>query len=102
MRSSIVRLAAIGWFLLQAPAWAQSPAPQVTQEEFESRLGYQTGTVVLNDGATIRVPEDFRFIGPEGSRRLLTEAWGNPPNSADDVLGMLVPADASPLGQSGW
>jgi uncharacterized membrane-anchored protein len=102
MRSSVARLAVVGWFLLQAPAWAQSPAPQGTQEEFESKLGYQTGTVVLNDGATVRVPEDFRFLGPEGSRRLLTEAWGNPPQSAGGVLGMLVPADVSPLGPAGW
>jgi uncharacterized membrane-anchored protein len=40
--------------------------------------------------ATIRVPESFRFIGEEGSRRLLTEAWGNPPAAAEGVLGMLV------------
>jgi uncharacterized membrane-anchored protein len=102
MRSSVARLAVVGWFLLQAPAWAQSPASQGTQEEFESKLGYQTGTVVLSVGATVRVPEDFRFLGPEGSRRLLTDGWGNPPHSAEGVLGMLVPADVSPLGPAGW
>jgi uncharacterized membrane-anchored protein len=102
MYSSVARLAVVGWFLLQAPAWAQSARTEDTAEAFESKLGYQTGTVVLNDGATVRVPEDFRFLGPEGSRRLLTEGWGNPPHSADDVLGMLVPAGISPLGSTGW
>ena len=84
---------------------AQEPAaaPEITAEEFEARLGYQTGTITLQDGlATLRLPETFRFIPPEGSRRLLTEAWGNPPQAAEGVLGMLVPRDTSPLGEDGW
>jgi len=74
-----------------------------TPEEFESKLGYQTGTVTINDGlATIRMPASFRFLGPEGSRRLLTDGWGNPPGAADEVLGMLIPTGASPLSDDGW
>ena len=74
-----------------------------TPEEFEAKLGYQTGTVTLKSGlATIRLPESFRFIGPDGSRRLLVEAWGNPPAAAEDVLGMLIPSGASPLSEAGW
>ena len=85
-------------------AHAQSPRGlSSTPEEFESKLGYQTGTVTLKNGlATIRLPESFRFIGPEGSRRLLVEAWGNPPAAAEDVLGMLIPSDASPVTAEGW
>ena len=71
--------------------------------DFEQRLGYQTGTVTIGDNlATIALPTTFRFIGPEGSRRLLTQAWGNPPEAAKGVLGMLVPADSSPLSPEGW
>ena len=71
--------------------------------DFEQRLGYQTGTVTIGDNlATITLPPAFRFIGPEGSRRLLTQAWGNPPAAAEGVLGMLVPAEASPLSPEGW
>jgi uncharacterized membrane-anchored protein len=83
---------------------AQSPqGAQVTPEEFEAKLGYQVGTVTLpGDMATIRLPPSFRFIGPEGSRRLLTQAWGNPAGAADGVLGMLIPADVSPLAKEGW
>jgi uncharacterized membrane-anchored protein len=74
-----------------------------TPEEFEAKLGYQTGTVTLRDGmATIRLPKTFRFIGSEGARRLLTEAWGNPPGAAEGVLGMLIPTIASPLAPEGW
>jgi uncharacterized membrane-anchored protein len=79
------------------------PGLSSTAEEFEAKLGYQTGTVTLEGGmATIRLPESFRFIGPEGSRLLLTEAWGNPEGSAEDVLGMLIPASLSPLTKDGW
>src|SRR4029453_12184709 len=51
---------------------------------------------------TLRLPKSFRFIGTEGSRRLLTEAWGNPPGAADGVLGMLLPTAVSPLSPKGW
>jgi len=102
MRSSALRFAMLASVLLTVPASAQSPRLEGTREEFESKLGYQTGSVSLNQGATIRVPEGFRFIGPEGSQRLLTEAWGNPSGSADGVLGMLVPADVSPLSGAAW
>jgi uncharacterized membrane-anchored protein len=82
-------------------AFAQ-PSGQ-TKEEFEAKLGYQTGTVTVGDGlATIALPPSFRFIGPDGSKRLLTEAWGNPPGAADDVLGMLIPVAQSPLSDGGW
>jgi uncharacterized membrane-anchored protein len=74
-----------------------------TPEELEAKLGYQTGTISLNSGlVTLRLPSSFRFIGPEGASRLLTEGWGNPPQSANGVLGMLIPADASPLSEEGW
>jgi len=52
--------------------------------------------------ATIRLPRSFRFLGQEGSRRLLTEGWSNPPEAAEGVLGMLVPARVSPLSHDGW
>jgi hypothetical protein len=44
----------------------------------------------------------FRFLGPEGARRLLVDAWGNPPEAAEGTLGMLVPTDLSPLTPEGW
>jgi uncharacterized membrane-anchored protein len=76
---------------------------QETAEEFESKLGYRTGVVDVGDGlATLRLPDSFRFIGPEGSKRLLVDAWGNPAETAEDVLGMLVPSAVSPLADEGW
>ena len=78
-------------------------AKQMTPEEFEAKLGYQTGTIVLENGlATLNLPASLRFVGKEGSRRLLVEAWGNPPDAADGVLGMIIPAKLSPLTAAGW
>jgi len=94
---------AVGAAAPQSAAAQSSSGGNSTREEFEAKLGYQTGTVTLSGGlASIRVPPSFRFLGPEGSRRLLTQGWGNPPDAAEDVLGMLVPAHASPLSKDGW
>jgi uncharacterized membrane-anchored protein len=74
-----------------------------TAEQFEARLGYQTGVVTVRDGlATLKLPPSFRFLGPDSSRRVLVEAWGNPPQSADAVLGMLIPTATSPMARDGW
>jgi uncharacterized membrane-anchored protein len=91
-------------WLAAAAAYGQSPQEKdITSEEFEAKLDYQTGTITLPEGiAVIRLPESFRFIGNEGSRRVLTEVWGNPPGSADDVLGMLIPTGVSPLSDESW
>jgi uncharacterized membrane-anchored protein len=74
----------------------------LTPEEFESKLAYKTGTVQLSGGmATIKLPDSFRYLDEQDSRKLLV-AWGNPPESAQDVLGMLVPSKISPLSEDGW
>ena len=101
---SIVLALAVSVLLASAPAVAQEPKRSAqTPEEFEAKLGYQTGVVTLSGGmATLRLPSSFRFLAPEGSRRLLTEGWGNPPEAAEDVLGMLIPTAASPLSREGW
>jgi uncharacterized membrane-anchored protein len=81
----------------------EATASPVTREEFEAKLGYQTGVIALPGGmATITVPDTFRYIGRDSARRLLTDAWGNPPDASEDVLGMLIPANVSPLEKEGW
>jgi uncharacterized membrane-anchored protein len=104
MRRSVLCAASLAFALAVGVVQAQGPSRSASSpEEFEAKLGYQTGTVTLQDGmATIQLPPSFRFLGPEGSRRLLTDGWGNPPAAADDVLGMLVPTAHSPLSPEGW
>ena len=74
----------------------------LTPEEFESKLAYKTGTVQISGGmATIKLPGSFRYLDEQDSRKVLV-AWGNPPEAASDVLGMLVPSATSPLSEDGW
>jgi uncharacterized membrane-anchored protein len=87
--------------LLLATTRAAS-AQHETAQEFESKLGYQTGRVQLGSLATLDVPQSFRFVPQAGARRLLVDGWGNPSESAEGVLGMLVPAGISPLSDDGW
>jgi uncharacterized membrane-anchored protein len=104
MRRWMIAVGALAWTIACGPLAAKSAkSHEITAEEFEAKLGYRTGAIRLPGGmATIRLPQSFRFVGEEGSRRLLTQAWGNPPEAAEGVLGMLVPAKVSPLSREGW
>jgi len=76
---------------------------QAALAQFESSLHYKTGTIELPDGfASFALSDRFRFLEAQDARRLLTQAWGNPPDAVGDVLGMIVRADTSPLSREGW
>jgi len=61
-------------------------------DSVESKLHYKTGTVVLsNNMATINIPDNFKFLGPDDAEYVITDVWGNPKGSKP--LGMIVPAD---------
>ena len=81
----------------------QADSNQITAEEFMAKLAPRSGTVVISGGlATLQVPPTFRYIDAAAAKRLLTEAWGNPPGAAEGVLGMLYPTDVSPLDSGSW
>ena len=71
-------------------------------QAFLASLNPQTGTIELPGGlAKLEVPETFYYLSPEDSKRVLEEAWGNPPD--DELgLGMLFPARYSPLDADAW
>ncbi len=102
MRPRFVTLAVL--FLTPLPLVAQGGQQATeTPEEFMAKLAPRSGTVVIGDSlATLHVPEQFRFIGPDASRRLLVEGWGNPPKAAEGTLGVIYPADQSPLAPNSW
>ncbi len=81
-------------------------APQTmesTAEEFTAKLSYQQGKVHLPNGlVTLTIPTDFRYLDAEQAKRVLVKAWGNRPEAAQGVLGMIFPADLSPLDENGW
>lgn len=69
-------------------------------EALERRLQYRQGTIAIGNGiATLNIPPTFRYLEPAQAGQVLV-AWGNPPGAK--TLGMIVPADISPMSREGW
>jgi uncharacterized membrane-anchored protein len=107
---SKLRLMLAALVLCAAPVCHAEPAAdgdaaaqeQKAQQLLDS-LKPQHGTVKLPNGiATLQLSQDFYYLAPGDSERLLTEGWGNPPDKDNKVLGMIVPQATSPLSQQGW
>ena len=62
----------------------------------------QAGEIKLGDDlATLRLPDDLRYLNPKDAATVLTGLWGNPPTEGR-TLGMIVPKDADFLSGSAW
>jgi uncharacterized membrane-anchored protein len=78
------------------------PAPSMTPEEVALLQKYnailqsqkrQTGDVPIpGAAATLHLGEGYYFLGAADAKRVITEGWGNPPDAASNVLGMVFPA----------
>jgi uncharacterized membrane-anchored protein len=77
-----------------APAQpAEEQAAQV--EAFKRSFQPRYGTVVLPDAkAKLELGQSYYFLGPADARKVLVDAWGNPPDVADGVLGLVFPVGA--------
>lgn len=102
-------LAAVSPLAAQGPAADTTPAAisddsvAKLMAAFEASLHYQTGTVEIPGGlATLTLPPTLRFLDKKDAKHLLVDAWGNPDDAVEGVLGMLIPADQSPLSPEGW
>lgn len=85
-----------------AQAFIDSLTLQYT-DSIEGTMNYRTGAIVLADSvALLNIPEDFKYLDAEQSRHVIVNMWGNPPEVAEDVLGMIMPADASVLDNSAF
>ncbi len=79
----------------------EAPDPEAARRDFEASLTYQEGEVALSGGlATLHLDSSFRYLDPKQSRRVLEDAWGNPPGAK--TLGMLFPAGVSPVDEDSW
>jgi uncharacterized membrane-anchored protein len=53
----------------------------------------RTGDVRIDKAnVTLHLGDRFYFLGPDDAKRVLLEAWNNPPDSADGVAGIIFPA----------
>ena len=76
-------------------------ADKFDPDAFEASLKYQQGKISLQHGlATLNLPSNFRYLGPDDAERVLHDAWGNPPS--EKTLGMIVPAEGGVLGDESW
>lgn len=104
MRNAVRLMAAFGLFLPLYTLAADAPASQENTFDpvaFEASLHYQTGKIALPNGkAELNLGNDFRYLSPADADRLLVEGWGNP--KSDTTLGMIIPANVSPLEAAGW
>jgi len=83
--------------ILGAPAAAEEALPPEA-EAFLDSLHPRSGTVALPEAqATLDLGDDYLFYGPEDARRIIVDAWGNPPEQGEGVLGLVMPAGTTPL-----
>lgn len=82
----------------------EQPAAQAdAQFAWQDAIRRQTGAVPLPQAkATLNLGEDYYFIGPEDARKVLVEGWGNPPDAATGVLGMVFPVRFKPMDDGAW
>jgi uncharacterized membrane-anchored protein len=77
-----------------------APPPQ-TAEQFVASLDFKEGKITLPGAiATLDLPANFRYLSPKDTERVLVDGWGNPPGMT--TLGMIVPANVSPVSREGW
>jgi uncharacterized membrane-anchored protein len=113
MQSLLTRaavIAAVGLFGLQTALPQDDADVQLTAEEEQAiaamqalwdSLDRQSGNITLGDNlVTLRVPDDYYFLGSADAQRVLVEAWGNPP--AEPPLGMLFPTKYTPFDADSW
>ena len=64
---------------------------------------YEKGTILLPGGKVeINVPAGFKFLNKEKSQYVLTTLWGNPPENANNTLGMIFPENSDPFADSSY
>jgi len=98
-----ISIATLFSLALSVPAMAAADGATSSEKaaEFVQSLHFEQGTIKLpGDIATLSLPPSFRYLPPADTERVLVEAWGNPPGSV--TLGMILPADVSPVEQAGW
>lgn len=101
LAAAALSLPAAPAYATTAPAPVETSAPAETAEHFLASLKQQTGTVTLPGGiATLKLNDEFYYLDPKDTERLLTDGWGNPPGF--NTLGMIVPKAVSPLSERGW
>lgn len=102
MRRIILLASLLALLLFPLQLFAEDPVPEPTSgENLLDSFDFQLGQIELpGDVAQLNVPESFRYINPDDTKRFLEDGWGNPDGSG--TLGMLLPVDTDLFGPEGW
>ena len=109
MKFGRVSAICVGLLLASAAPQAMSqPASSPQSEEqakaaldakmsaLESSLHPQTGTVAIPAAhVSLQLGNAYYYLPADEAKRVLSEAWGNPPDQVSNVLGMVFPAGKS-------
>lgn len=65
---------------------------------------YREGSQELPGGlAHLKLPEGYRYLGPEDARKVIVDLWGNPPAAAGpSLLGVIIPAGEHLASPTSW
>ncbi|WP_192248205.1 DUF2167 domain-containing protein [Mesorhizobium caraganae] len=69
---------------------------------FLDKIDPKTGAVDLPEGIHLDLKDKFYFLDKKDATSVLTEAWGNPPDTASEAIGMIFPAKYEPIAGNGW
>ena len=93
---------------LASPAVASQPTPEQQAyidkiKRINASLHPQTGDVTVPAAhIAFHLGKDYYYLPPEDARKVLVEAWNNPPDSANGTLGLIFPAAAHFWSAHGW
>jgi uncharacterized membrane-anchored protein len=86
-----------GAALMTGAAFAQSG------QDVIKALDFRKGEIAIGENlARLSLTQNFSYLSPADTETFLTKAWGNPPDSVQETLGMILPADVDLLGADGW
>ena len=93
-----------------APA-KKPPTPEQIAAAYSTRVFkvmdgalYREGRQELPGGmAHLRLPDGYRYLGPDDARKVVVDLWGNPPGAASDsLLGVIIPDGEHLASPSSW
>lgn len=96
---------ASAWAKAEPPPAAGATAGKTAAPDYSwvDKLPHQSGAVALATAkAQLNLGDDYYYLGPDEAKRVLTEAWGNPPDAVHGVLGMIFPKKYSPIDNDAW
>jgi len=89
-------------FAFAAPTGADE-AEIAALKKAVAELRPQQGTVDLKNGmARLNVPEGLQYLDKKDAQTILIKIWGNPPEAASDVIGMIIRSPRDVVSGDGW